>query len=533
MTNQTQAPEAAFTAIPSNPSRKAYTVKEQICGWLSVLAGYFYCRVSTVIDRPFAALLFLFGLFLFGFMFFKGTKMKARRLFYPVSAMVLGLSLFFSGSKLLHFLVYSYGIASFLMYCQTGSNGSLENHASFLWFFEAFKAAFISPFKSFTKSFKAIAGNKKGKKIGLILLCILAGLGITLVPTLIVAGLLSFDENFNKILGNFTNFLFEELAERIWALLFGIPVGMYIFGALYSSKHSQKDAVNSDSCEKFVNTLKFIPSLVGIVALLPLLCLYVIFIIAQADYFKAIFMGILPEAHTFSSFARDGFFRLCAVAVINALALILLRIFSKKNKTGKIPLSVRISTVIFSAVTIILCGTAISQMMMYVSAYGLTRLRLYTLWFMILLALLFLVAILSQFIKPLSFAAVSLTVFAVFFGLLAVPDTDALIARHNYNCYLSEKTEDFDIEYLHTLGISALPTVAKIACNDHTALSERALPILADYREFHYGYTFKNLSLPAIKAKKAYDELPQNVKDDCEALIKEYQKNREANSLYS
>ena len=155
-------------------------------------------------------------------------------------------------------------------------------------------------------------------------------------------------------------------------------------------------------------------------------------------------------------------------------------------------------------------------------------LKLYTLWFMGLLALLFFAALLSQFIRPLPFAAVSLTIFALAFGALAIPDTDAFIAEHNYNCYISGEKEDFDIGYLENLGDSAIPTVVKLINDPDEELAKEARRILGVYGSEHYGYGFYDLTLPAIKAKKAYDGLSAEVKDDCVAIAAEYAEREDA-----
>lgn len=49
-----------------------------------------------------------------------------------------------------------------------------------------------------------------------------------------------------------------------------------------------------------------------------------------------------------------------------------------------------------SIFTLILIATAISKMVMYISVYGLTQLRFYTTWFMLLLAVIFVMIIVKQ-----------------------------------------------------------------------------------------------------------------------------------------
>ena len=481
----------------SRPAKepRTFSTKEKALAWLSVLLGYLFCRTFWVWQKPAVGLIFTLCLFGFGLVFLGIQNRKPRSWFYPVSAVALSAALFFSASPVLLFFVFGYVCLAFLMFCQTGSETALENRAGQLYVFETVKAVFVSPFKNFGASFKAIGTDNGGKKLGKTLLIILAGLGIAIIPTIIVLRLLSFDGNFTGILDRISTTLFDKIFSHVWSLLFGVPIGMYVYGALYTSAHPRPDSFNVETCIDAENKMKFAPALVGAVAIAPLLFLYFVFIAAQWDYYRAIFESSLPAAYTFAEFARNGFFRLCLVAAINVVVLVALRIFSRKTKSGRISPVVKVYTVILSLVTVIISCTAISQMIMYVSQYGLTRLRLYTLWFMAVLVLLFLVIILKQLVEKLPFAATALTVFVLCFGLLAVPDTDAYIARHNYDCYLSGKTQELDTDYLGRLAPSSVPVLCEIVRN-------------AEIPDNVYRYALFELGRYAAEARR-----PQNLPD--------------------
>ncbi|MBQ8236312.1 MAG: DUF4173 domain-containing protein, partial [Clostridia bacterium] len=352
-------------APASAPPKKVYTKGQTVSAWLSFLVGYLFCRTFFISEKPFYGFLFTFLLFAFGIACMKREEGLApiplkRALFYPVAAFVLNLGLFLSSAPFLQFCTFTGTLTCFLLFCHTASGNRLEQSAGKLYLFDFLKALFVSPFTAIVESFNIIASNKGGKKLGKALLFTLAGLGIALTPTMIVLLLLSFDDNFTRTLGDLMDFLGEEFFTRLCSLLFGIPVGMYFFGAICARNSDTARTPSAAHCNKARNFLAFCPSFIGFVALVPLLFLYVVFIFAQKNYYAAVFSGTLPESHTFSSFARDGFFRLCAVAVINALSLICLRLFSKKNAKGKVSLAVSVGTVLLSLVTLILCGTALS-----------------------------------------------------------------------------------------------------------------------------------------------------------------------------
>ncbi|MBQ7623806.1 MAG: DUF4173 domain-containing protein [Clostridia bacterium] len=505
---QTGKPVAKAQAEPpraADKPKRTFTAKEKTLAWISAFIGYLFCRTFWVWQKPAVGIVFTLCLFAFAFVFFGKKKRKARSFFYPASSLAFSCGLFFSASPVLLFFTFAYICVAFLTFCQTGSEAALEDRAGQLYVFETVKALFVSPFKSFGAAVGAAGENKGGKKLVRTLLIILAGIGVAAIPTAIVSALLSFDAGFTGIIDKIRLTVFDRITEHLFSLILGLPIGMYVYGALYTSAHPAPDSLSREKCIEAENKMKFAPALVGAVAIAPLLFLYCVFIIAQRSYYAAIFTATLPDAYTFAEFARDGFFRLCAVAAVNALALIALRVFTKKTQSGKISPVVKIYTVVLSVVTIVISGTAISQMIMYVSVYGLTRLRLYTLWFMALLILFFLLAALKQFIEKIPFAATALTLFVVCFGCLAVPDTDAFIARHNYNCLLEGTSYKLDAGYLGELAPSSVPVLCEIAQNENlteetrtAALAEIGRYALNDKRPF---------CLPGVLAQKAYKKL--------------------------
>ena len=505
----TAATPGGFTPEPAKARTdrkgRTYSRREFALSWASAFLGYLFCRTFWVWKKPAVGMIFSVCLYAFAFVFFHGQKRRARSLFYPVSALILSTALFFSSSPVLLFFTFAYICFSFLMYCQTGSQSALEIRAGSLYVFETVKAHVVSPFRNIGAAVGAVSSDKGGKKIGKSFIFILAGTGAAIIPTLIVLRLLSFDAGFTGILDNIKKTVFDRLFSHLLSVAFGVPIGLFIFSAAYTSAHPAADAYNAENCEKIENRLKFAPGLVGVIFVVPLLFLYVVFIAAQKDYYAAIFNGAPPAAYSFSEFARDGFFRLCAVAAINAIVLIVLRVFTQKTGGGKISPAVKIPTVVLSLVTVIISATAISQMMMYVSAYGLTRLRLYTLWFMGLLILFFIAAIIKQFAEKMPFAPVALLLFVVCFGLIAVPDTDAFIARHNYDCWLSGSTTELDVGYLGQIYPSSGPVLCEIAEDVNVPQN------LRDYakRELraHASKSETTFSLPQILADRAYKRI--------------------------
>jgi hypothetical protein len=109
-----------------------------------------------------------------------------------------------------------------------------------------------------------------------------------------------------------------------------------------------------------------------------------------------------------------------------------------------------------SAFTLLLIATAMSKMLLYISSYGLTRLRVYTSWFMLLLFLVFLLILLWHF-RTFDLAKPLILVFAVCFIALTWLNADGLIAKYNIGQYLSGKTDSLDVHMLGGLSDAAAP----------------------------------------------------------------------------
>ena len=116
---------------------------------------------------------------------------------------------------------------------------------------------------------------------------------------------------------------------------------------------------------------------------------------------------------------------------------------SKKAGREK-PFALKFYSIVISVFTIVLIATAMSKMVMYINAYGLTVLRVYTSWFMVLLALVFVMVIIKQFRYDMKFAKHLCVIFTLMFGLLCFSRPEAIIAKYNIEMYRSGQLEELD-----------------------------------------------------------------------------------------
>lgn len=317
------------------------------------------------------------------------------------------------------------------------------------------KALFSHPFGSLNKCPAAALSAARSKSGWKNVLHVLVGLVLTVPLTIIVAALLcSADDAMAQMINNL---IFEPDSETlilIPQLAFGLLLGFYLFGMLYSNVHTPKPLLDEE-CERRILGIRIMPNAMVYAAVTPICVLYVLFFVSQFPYFLGGFTGELAEGFTYAEYARKGFFELCAVCCIN-FAVIGIMSFMAKQCGERKPIMLKIYTLFLSVCSLILAGTAIAKMFLYIRAYGMTQLRIYTSWFMLLLITGFVLIILRQFKAKLPVCKIAFILFTAMFGLLCFSRPDAWMTRYNAEMYLSGQLEEFDYAHLSSLSDDAL-----------------------------------------------------------------------------
>ena len=507
--------------IEAKPSRN-YTSIERIFAWLSFVFAYLFCRAFPVGDSPFGGFLFVFIMFAATAIIFKlkGCKFTVMPSVLAASAVALSVSLLISANSFIYFFAYAYALIVYCYFVYAIAGNPLQSGFSDYILADFLKAVFLTPFFAVNQLFKGMFSDKaaSSKKV---ILKVLLGIVLAIVPTAIVLTLLGYDDGFNDLIEKIFEFSFADIFSHILSLAFAIPIGTYIYGLFISSSDKMnEDIMTADDCKNVSARFKIAPVVTVLVATVPVLLVYVIFFISQIDYYVLGFTGYLPSNLSYSQYAREGFFQLCTVSVIN-LIIILFALLFMKRKTKKTPLSLKILTVIYCVFTLVLISTAISKMVMYIDYYGLTQKRVYATWFMILLAVVFIIIALKQFVTKIKAIASGFAVCVVLFAVLALSNVDGYIASYNVDRYLNGTLQQFNVEDLYELGDSAIPEMVHL----HQVLSEKGknsaltcdekekyvtlknyLNEKAEYFEENNGEIF-SLTVPAIRARNSLKQV--------------------------
>ncbi len=313
------------------------------------------------------------------------------------------------------------------------------------------------------------------------------GLAIGAPVLFLVTALLSYDDTFTDLLDKiltleFIDLDFYNIYREGACILCALFIALYVL-LLVSSFNRQYAGTgyHHEAWQAAAAKLSFVPAATVFCAVMPLIALYAIFFASQWQYYTSAFTGVLPEGLTYAQYARDGFFQLCTVAFVNLAVLLGCSWFMVK-KNGK-DTSRKILTVLLTVCTLILIATAMSKMVLYVREYGLTPLRIYASWAMIVLTCVFLLFLAKQFIPKLPLYSICLILCSVLLLALILSDPNRLAAVYNADGFISGKLRTADVQLLSELGNAGVPSLVRLR-NYYYGLSDNAQTLLRTERGF-------------------------------------------------
>ncbi len=350
--------------------------------------------------------------------------------------------------------VFLFLAGAYFVYSASEEKKNIEQYLPFAMI----KAVFEFPFSHFgaeANAAKEVIGNSRSAGNIKYIVC---GLLLSLPVTVLVAILLiSADKGMANFFTNITSNILSSDSIRVFChFLVSIPCGLYLYGMLYANcKRDSLNVLDKNLCEYTLNGANVIPNIILYTAVTPLLILYIMFFISQGSYFLSAFSGNLPDGYSYSEYARRGFFELCGVTVINLFVICFISLLAQKSGKSK-PAALKFYSTSLAVSTLILIAVAVSKMVMYISEFGLTRLRFYTMWFMALCALIFVLIIIKQFKFEMNFAAWTSGIFTVMFAVLCFCSPDYIIAKYNVEMYNSGNINELDCSQICSMSNDAV-----------------------------------------------------------------------------
>ena len=186
---------------------------------------------------------------------------------------------------------------------------------------------------------------------------------------------------------------FLRLAERIavwfradWELevllrfLFSLPVGAWLFGLIGGAERMPAERLEKQrgAIAAFLERLKKVSGGFWTAVIAVFSALYLVFFVIQGSYLFGAFTRTLPEGFIVSQYARQGFFELCRVMALNfALLWLVTRMASQETMERR---SFAWLCVLLLAESMVFAIIAFSKLVLYISCFGFTPLRLQSSW---------------------------------------------------------------------------------------------------------------------------------------------------------
>ena len=390
-------------------------------------------------------------------------------------------------------------------------NGKLSFKTIDIKGFVAAVANIFEPVFNFAVPFKWIAERSKDKEKTLLIKRILIGVVITIPCAVFLTMMLSsadmvFYNNFVSL-----NRWFADSLNIFYLikLIYGIFVGLYLFGHLYSAFSEEETkgviSINNDEIIKFKGDI-----IVLNILLVSILTIYSIFIVIQFKYLFS--SGVLPYGLNYADYARRGFFELIFLSVLNIVLILTVtyllkdKIYCEKTKWA---VFTKFMLVYLCILTGILLVSSYYRMSLYDGAYGFTRLRIIVYLFLIFEAVGLAATLIYIMKHSFNILAVYTAVAVAFYLTLNLVKIDDIIAKRNIDMYFAGQTESLDMDYLMTLSSDAAPQIIRLLDkNVEFGIRNNARIYLEDKNELYNDmeYSWRSYNLSVEKTKKLLSE---------------------------
>ena len=296
---------------------------------------------------------------------------KAYRLLIPIILIILGSVLFKIdiSNKILNIIILPILISLFLL---SLTNKHFKISGKFLnWVVKIFPAKLFTNLGAI-KNTVTITNDKKKKSFH-IFLGVLLGIPIVYVILILLSSAdLYFGAFINKLMNGLGRLLlnFRFLKNNI--LVF-ISYFIILFSTLinvFKNKDSNVPTGKIRNIETAIfNTILIMMNFV-----------FLLFVVSEISKICGNFLQ-LPEAYTYSAYAREGFFQLLMVTIINFTMILFLLYKTDKLEKNKL---LKYSVLCLIIFTIILIFNSYYRMFLYINRFGFTILRMQVILFLLM-----------------------------------------------------------------------------------------------------------------------------------------------------
>ena len=182
---------------------------------------------------------------------------------------------------------------------------------------------------------------------------------------------------------------------------------------------------------------------------------YLLFCIIQLLY---LFGGniALPQGYTYAQYAHEGFYQLLAVCIINIIMVSICQTYFRESKILKALLTT------IAGCTYIMIASSAMRMILYIGVYHLTFLRLFVLWFLVVLCFWLAFLIASMYIKNFPVFRAGMVTITIAFLIFIYSNPEYRIAKYDIEASgRNLSAQSSDVSYIKwSLSYDAVPALA-------------------------------------------------------------------------
>lgn len=344
-----------------------------------------------------------------------GITLKRGSIFYMAAIVLLGISTFCTDDgRLIFFNKAGIFLLMMSLLLKQFFNTSKWKLGKYLG---AICQLVVMSFGELGRPFSDLVRNRKvkesesSKKFWYVVLGLVIGVPVLFMVLLLLA---SADVLFRQMTGDI---LKNIQLGNIFNILFRIA---FIFFASYSlTSYLCKRKINEEVADLRQGEPVLAITITGLLTLL-----YLLF---SGIQIVGLFLGQmqLPEGYTYAMYAREGFFQLLAVSLLNLVIVLICMSLFKKSKLLKAILT------LMSLCTFVMIASSALRMVIYIRFYYLTFLRILVLWSLAVLALLFAGVLISIFLERFPMFRYSMAVVTLLYLALSFAHPDYIIAWVN------------------------------------------------------------------------------------------------------
>ena len=237
--------------------------------------------------------------------------------------------------------------------------------------------------------------------------------------------------------------------DAIWFLVFAFVALLFTYGIIvaapFGSRHHRQTKAGTHE------------PIVAITAMGLLTLVYLLFSVIQILYLFTNNMS-LPDDMTYAEYARQGFFQLMFVSVLNVILVLICHAIFRKSTVLNIVLT------IMSACTYVMIASSALRMTMYIKAYDLTYMRILVFAALAVLAVVLAGVIVRIYTNRFPLVRYSMYVIVTVYIIVSFLRPAYLVARYNLE---NQNPKDVDFRYVTSLGADGAEEVYEFIVDNY------------------------------------------------------------------